>query len=145
MEIESITKQETHETPYTAQQQFQYFKASLSQLRPKLFVTVIFSYSSQIHSSLEGQKGALEIRYQPFSDKQTTPLPTPLFLLHTRFASPMQQACIHPSALTPFFGHLSTFFLTTKDFKQQERISILMNVLQRLMSGANYTSSQKKI
>lgn len=148
MEIESITKQSTHETPYTTQQQFQYFKASSSQVRSKLFTTVIFSCSSQIHSSLEGQQGASEIRYQTFSEKQTTLLPTQLFFPQTHFASPMQHTCIQPSALQPLLGRLSIFFLTTKDFQhfsQQERIPILTDVLQCLMSGANHTSSQMKI
>lgn len=111
MEAESVTKKYTHESPYTTQQQFQYFKASPSQLRSKLFTAVIFSCSSQIHSSLEGQQGASEIRYQTYSEKRTTPLPTPLSLLpHTRFASPIQHSCTQPSALYALPGGLSTFF-----------------------------------
>lgn len=141
MEAESITKKHTRETS----------KASPSQLRSKLFTTVIFSCSSQIHSSLEGQQGASETRYQTFSNKQTTPLPIPLSLLpHTHLASHIQQ---HSGTLcSPSFawgGCPYFFFLIAKDFKQhfpqQERIPIQTDELQCLMTGANHTTSLMNI
>lgn len=99
MEIESITKQYTHETPYTIQRQFQYFKVSPSQLKSKLFTAALFSFSSQTHSSLESQQGASEIRYQTFCKKQSpaysTLPPSPYMLclthpavMHTTLCSP---------------------------------------------------------
>lgn len=109
MEIESITEQYTPETPCTTQQ-FQYFKASPSQLRTKLFTAVIFSCSSQVHSSLERQQGASEIRYQTFSEKQSpaySTLPPP----HICLASPTQQSCTRPSALQLYLGVSPFFFL----------------------------------
>lgn len=130
MEAESMTKKYTHETPYTTQQQFQYFKASPSQLRSKLFTAVIFSCSSQIHSSLEGQQGASEIRYQTYREKQSTPPP-----YSTLPPSPYMLCLTHPTlmhttlcslCLAWGFVHFFFFFLITKDFKQhftqQERI-----------------------
>lgn len=150
MEAESITKKHTRETSNTIQQQFQYFKASPSQLRSKLFTTVIFSCSSQIHSSLEGQQGASETRYQTFSNKQTTPLPIPLSLLpHTHLASHIQQHSCTLCSPSFAWGVVLIFFLIAKDFKQhfpqQERIPIQTDELQCLMTGANHTTSLMNI
>ena len=107
----------------------------------------------QIHHSLEGHQGASEIRYQTFSEKQTTPFPIPSSLppSSTRsLPSPCTPAhsYIHPSALHGVLGVLLIFKIikdVKQHFPQQGGVPIITDLSHCLLTRANHTSSLMKI